>query len=596
MPDWASKTLYDRIVDRWKEKESQYSRINRNREVVVRCFRPDELPVGGEQRNSTNAEQNMEFLGQDIYQGSPVHVSRNMATAFQGSLVSKNIDWFKYQMEQYELKGIDQLDIWLQEIKEYMTDVYNRSNFYDVQPQFTLDGLTIGSPLMFADEDILEQRTMWTPQYFRNVRMYYDKFNQINGVIVKDPKWTAKQIADTFILDGDSREDKLTIAVNKSLSAGKLADEYTVYRAVFKVDDQIWDSEDNSFKNPAGPWTWLSVYFLELQTTDNNKKNTPLNKNIGYFNKPFVHWDFEKKLWEAASRTPAWYAIWDCMGLQQVYKNFLENVQYQNRPPVMYLDTMKNKLDLSPESATGLDKSEYQNPPFALKDMVGSVEMNKELSDIYEDALGRWFFKDKFEMFSALVRTGNSPPTATQIFQMAGEKATLLSPAIETHSKYLSDADARMVNIEVAAGRGPFDPRTMANITDIVLSNVPNPDVIRSVGIQPVFTGILAQAQKQSQALEPIQSGLAIAGPLIEVFPQLKLKFREGELLDEALRTVDFPEGTIIPNDEYLERVAAANEAAAKQQQFENSMEALKNSKNVQGPVDENSILAKAAG
>ena len=591
MSDWKDKTLYDRIIQRWMEAEGQYSRINRNREVVVRCFRPDEVPVGGEQRNSTGSQQTMELLGTDIYQGSGAWYSRTMATGFQGSLVSKNIDWFKYQMEQYELKGIDQLDLWLQDVKEYMTDVYNRSNFYDVQPQFTLDGLTTGSPLMFADEDIDHQRTMWTPQYFRNVRMYYDKFNQINGVIIKDPKWTAKQIADTFVLEGENRQDKLTIAINKSLDAGKLNDEFVVYRAVFRADDQIWDG----WTKPEGAWTWFSVYFVELQTTDKSKKNKPLNKNMGYFGKPFVHWDFEKKPWEAASRTPAWYAIWDCMGLQQVYKNFLENVQYKNRPPVMYLESMKNRLDLSPEGEIPVDSKEYQTPPVALRDMVGDVAMNSELSEIYEEALARWFFIDKFQMFSALSQSGGSPPTATQIWQMAGEKATLLSPAIETHSKYLSDADSRMIQIEATAGRGPFNPRTMENIADIVLANVSDPESIRTIGVQPIFTGVLAQAQKQSQELEPIQSGLAAASPLLEVWPELKLAFREHKLLDKTLNTVDFPEDTLVPADEYQERIAAVRAAEAKQREFENSMEAMKNSKSIQGPVDENSVMSKVA-
>ena len=137
----SNKTLYDRIVDRHKEKDQDYGKVNRNRRVITELFRSDEI------MEVTEAGQ---LVGQAIYNGSPSWFSRMMATGFQGSLVSKNIDWFRYQMEQSELKGIDLLDIWLQAVKEHMTDAYQKSNFYDVQPQFTHDGVTIGSPVLFG--------------------------------------------------------------------------------------------------------------------------------------------------------------------------------------------------------------------------------------------------------------------------------------------------------------------------------------------------------------------------------------------------------------------------------------------------------------
>ncbi len=599
MVNWAAKTLYDRIFDRWMSRESHYSRMNSNREVIVRCFRSDETPTRGEEKNTdgrSGSARNMEFLGQDIFQGSGMWYSQLMATGFQGSLVSKNIAWIRYQMSTFELKGVDELDIWLQDIKDYMTDVYNRSNFYDVQPQFTLDGLTIGSPLMFGEENVLEQRTMWSPQYYRNVRMYYDRFNQIEGVIVRDPRWTAKQIFDTFIGDDDEKftksEEKLTIAVRDSLRSGKLNDEFTVFRAVFKVDDPIWDGE--GFDKPAGGHTWLDVYFLELAALDTDKKNKPLNDDMGHFSKPFTHWDFDKKPWEAASRTPAWYAVWDCMGLQELYKTHLENNQLKNRAPFYALNTMEGRVSLSPEGEMYVSSQEYDRPPKRM-DLVGDVRLSQELSDIYEDALKRWFYIDRFQMFSDLTTRNKQPVTATQIWQMAGEKATLLSPAIETHSRYLEAADARMIDIEVRAGRGPFNPEDMDRIQDIVFSNLV--DGLDTVGIQPVFIGQLAQAQKLGQALEPIQAGIESLVPLAAFFPDLpSLMIREYDVADHLLAATDFPQDALNTKDQYEEAKATLAQARAAQQQAENAVEMAKASKSLQGPVDETSVLAKVTG
>ncbi len=296
--NWNTKTLYERIVDRWAELESDYTKMNRNREVITAYFRSDEL---------IEVNDKGELLGNDIYNAAGPWYSRMMATGFQGSLVSKNIPWKRYQMKENELKGIDKLDAWLQRVNDYMSDVYQRSNFYDVQPQFTLDGLTTGSPVMFAEEEINEQRIMWMPQHYKTVRVYYDKYNQVEGVIVRDEKWTAKHIFDFFIgkddEKGTKRKKKLTLEVKQALESGKLNDVFAVYRAVFKSTDSIWDGEgEKAWKKPTGNWTWYSVYFLEISQVDDDKRNTPLNDNVGYFTQPFATWNFDKKPWEASSR------------------------------------------------------------------------------------------------------------------------------------------------------------------------------------------------------------------------------------------------------------------------------------------------------
>lgn len=566
--NWKDKTLYERIIDRWDEKEDDYTKINQNRDTITAYFRSDEI---------LETDEKGDLVGQDIYNGAGPWYSRMMATGFQGSLVSKNIAWIRYQMEQFELQGIDRLDQWVQNIKDYMTDVYQRSNFYDVQPQFTLDGLTTGSPIMFAEEEIVSRKTMWMPQHYKTIRLYYDKFNQIEGVIVKDKQWTAKQIFDTFIKKDDDkgtkREKMLTVEVNNALKTGKLNDEFVVYRAVFRVNDPIWDG---GWKKPKGDWTWLSVYFLELPQKDVEKRNTPLNENVGYFSQPFAHWDFDKKPWESSSRTPAFYAVWDCMGLQQVHKNFMENIQLKNRPPVLALDTMKGRLSLSPEGEVLVSGQEYDKPPKSM-DLVGDVALNRELFELYEDALKRWFYVDKWQMFSDLNMLRKQPVTATQIWQMAGEKSTLLSPAIETHSRYLESSDDVMLSIEWRAGRGPFHPDTLAEITDIVLSNAKSS--VSSIGVMPVFIGALAQAQKRNQALEPIQSTMAAVAPLMQIFPQLRLMYREYDTANDMNEALDFPQKNIVPKEEYEEKVRLDNEQRAKQLRFENVVEMLKATK-----------------
>jgi len=591
MSTFSNKALYDRIVFRKDQTDNDYAKVNHNRDVMTTYFRSDEIIDTDEKGN---------LVGQAIYNGSGSWYGRTMATAFQGAMVSKNIDWFRYMFDVLELKGVDELDIWAQDVKDHMTSAYQKSNFYDVQPQFTYDGLTTGSPLMFAEEDVPEEKTMWLPQHYKNVRIYYDKYNVSEGVIICDKTWTAKKIFDMFVKEDDAEWTKsakiLPISVVQALRQGNYNATFTMYRATFKTTDPIWDGTDEaggSFKKPQGGWSWLTAYFLELTTAELSKKNKPLNANMGDFSKPFTNWNFDKKPWETSSRTPAWYALWDCLSLQQIDKNYLEDVQNVNRRAFIALDSMKNKVNLDPEGEMWVTKEQYDNPPKFI-DRVAGLTFEKDLIEMKEEALKRWFYTKELAMFSDLAQQKNQPVSATQIVQMAAEKATLLSPAIETHSRYLETADARMVDIEVRAGRGPFAPDIMDNITDIIESNLTRP--VKSVNIIPVFIGQLAQAQKVSQALKPIQSTMGVNRELMEMNPQLRHKYRWYKLAGKVEDAFDFPQDVIVPEDEYNEIVAAENEAAAAQQQFENTQEAIKNSKNLQGAVDETSVMAKAGG
>lgn len=579
--NWNQKTLYDRIIDRWKEKDTDYAKVNSNRDIITTYFRSDEI---------IEMNEKGEFVGVDIYNGSGSWYSRMMATGFQGSLVSKNIDWIRYRMEQLELKGIDELDIWVQDIKEHMSAKYQLSNFYDIQPQFTHDGVTTGSPVVFGEEDILNQRTMWMPQHYKNIRVYYNKYNEVEGCIIKDTTWTAKQIMDTFVKndskEGAKRRKKLNVTVNQAIDAGTLDEVFTVYRATFKATDPIWDG---GFKKPANErYQWYSVYFLEL--TDKDKQGKPLNENIGDFSQPFAVWNFDKKPWEPSSRTPAFYAVWDCLSLQQIDKNFLENMQIKNRPATIALDSMKGRLQLGPEGEMfAISQQEYDSAPKFI-DRVGDINLNKEMVEIKVEALKRWFYIDKFQMFSDLIKTNKQPITATQVWQMAGEKSTLLSPAIETHSKYLEVTDARMMDIEIQAGRGPFANEERENITDIVQNALQKG--VSKVSVQPVFIGALAQSQKVSQALTPIQSTMEAVTPLMEINPQISLMYRWYDTANDINEALDFPQKNIVPKEEWEALVAADNEAKAKERQQLMAIEMAKAAPAVSGPVDDSSVLA----
>ena len=67
-------------------------------------------------------------------------------------------------------------------------------------------------------------------------------------------------------------------------------------------------------------------------------------------------------------------------------------------------------------------------------------------------------------------------------------------------------------------------------------------------------------------------------------------------MIEKVNEIIDFPQDIVVPEEEYAEIVAAERAAAAQQLQQENAVEMAKASKSLQGEVDPNSVMAKAAG
>lgn len=581
---YESKSLYDRIIDRLTQVEQRYTKWRLAQDKIIGIFRQDigiESSLGGD------------FFGAEIYNGDPAFALDTMATAFRGSTVNETKDWIRYGMGAYELQGVDELDIWCQDIRDHMTSVYRRSNFYDIQPQFTKDAFSIGSPVKFGDENIETGRIMWTPTFYKHTFLFYDKYNESEGVIVKDTEWTAKQVADTFIKEtGEqgniAREKKLSITLNNALKQGEHYQKVTIIRAVFKYNDPIWNGKD--FKKPAGNYKWLSVYF-ELGAKK-ERRNIPLNENTGYHSRPYVYWNYDKKTTDSSSRTPAFYAVYDAASQQQVMKNFLEDIQNKTRPAMMVLNDMKGRLELGPEGLMFVEKDEYDRPPKAL-DLIGNVQITKELLDLLSETTKRHFHTNEFQAMNNLARTNKQPVSALQILKMDAENSILLSPAIESQRGYLRQIDDRMMGIEIEAGRGPFAPDVMANIVDVILSN--GKGLVRSINVVPEFISELGRAQIIIQALQPITTGIDLAYDFAgKIDPDLVKAVRGYRALDNAYEAIGFPKDCLVTEEEFMAAKELLNKQREQQAQAAQAIELMEASKSISGKVEPDSILAGA--
>jgi hypothetical protein len=581
MPIWENTKLYDRILQLLNQRERGYVKFNKARENIINLMRPD---MGSD----IDPDGDGSFFGEDIYDGVGSWAVGVMSRGFQGGLVSADADWLAHEAGDGVLDEVDEISIWLQEIDDHMTNVYQKSNFYRVLPMFTKDGISIGSPLMFVEEtDIVAGVVTFLPQHYTTVFAFYDGNNKLEGVIIKDENWTVKKITDKFAPTEEEQKAKLPKMINNNIRDGKFYEEHTMYRAVFKGDNPVWDVE--GFDKPGAEW--VSVYFIEK--TPDDQKNNPLSTEQ-YFTRPFVTWDYDKKPWESISRTPAFEAIHDVLSQQEMALDQATNRKLKNNPPRAVLEDHRNIVDFNPEGITPVAKGDWGNLPTAI-DVVGDIRLSREEMEFNAERVKRWFLTDQFLKFTDLTNTLRQQPTATQIIKIAAELSVQVNPGIATFTTgFLADVDERMMDIEIRAGRGPFNPARMEDISQIIQSIADEFGAVTTISLTPVFTGPLARAQKVKQELDPILEGLGVAGTMFEVWPELKNAVREHGTLERVFKATGFPLQEFKSEDEYNEIVAAIREAEAAAIAQQQQIEMIKASKNLQGPVDETSIASQA--
>jgi len=586
MVAWYEKTLYQRVVQLWDDKENVYDRLRTARENICDFFRPD---LGVDYDESAD----MLMLGGNIYEGSGPWVARTASTAFQGNSVSRKLNWLKYGYSDERLTGIDELDNHAQNMTKHISNVLQQGNFYDIQPQFTLDAWTIGSPLFFIEEDPATGRVMCIPSHWLTYRIFYDRFNKSEGVIVKDKEWTAKKCFDKFC-PGRTIQERLkkaeeifSIALWSAIRDGNMSERFTIWRAVFKSTDPIWT---NDFKRPFGDKDWYDVYFEDVQVDAQETKPLLIG---GYFSKPFVHWDFDKKFHESASRTPAFGAIYDTYSMQQIFKSYLDDLRIKVRPPVAALLAMKGRLDLSAEGVTYVNQNEWNYLPKPMEH-VGDVRLDTETMEKFEEKLGRWFHIPTFMMFSNLPKESKQEFRVLQLAEMAGERITLLLPMMESHESFLEQVDRRVRDIERQAGRGPFNRLNVENIIDIIEWAIGSD--AQAAEIKPEFIGTLRQAQQRQQKLSPLMQGVAALRDTADAmqYPELvRLMVKGYDTSDEILRATNFPQRLITEKDDFEQAEQVLQETRAKDKLFAQMNELMKNSKGIQGEVAPNSIMAQ---
>lgn len=572
MTAYSEKNLFDRIIDRHGQLVKLRTPFDPARKVIVERFRPD---------LTLTTDEEGKFRTSDIIEGSGPWFLSVMARGFHGSLVGRSIEWLRYNMREQYFKGIDEVNQWLQHLEEQMYWAYRNSNYYDMLPTFIMDGLSIGSPVTVSDEDVSLGKVIFTVPHFTENYLSKNRFGE-DDVYHREYEMRVMQAVKMFDFES------LSLTIQNEYKQGNSYSKHRFIMAIYSEDDDIFKDlkdEDKKYK-PNRPWM---QFYIEKNADALKKRPLPVRKGKislikdGYWSKPFSAWHYHRNPHETYARTPAWSAISDVAGNETLWSTMYEATEYSVRPAMWAMAEQKGQLRLMPGGSNWpLTVDDYNRPPVPIdKDLKYPYGM--DMADRVEGKIERHFHTRLFQMIDKYNREHKQPPTAFQIFQMQGENAGQLGPAVQSfEGGLLKPIDDRMMEIERRAGRLP-----------------PIPDMILEYSegeVDPQFTGPLSMSQKMFLGVQRVHNGLAAAEPIFNMWPETKYKVRASMLVEKVLEDLNFPQDCIVPEDEYQEYLSVLAQQEEEDRQLEKAERVTKMIPNVSKDIEPNSPIAALTG
>lgn len=270
-----------------------------------------------------------------------------------------------------------------------------------------------------------------------------------------------------------------------------------------------------------------------------------LMRESGFDDNPFTTGDWTRNSGETYGRGWGEDALPDIMRINQIAKALLLAAHLAVNPPKKYPAELEGFIDLDPGGM-----NPYQDPNRVIEriDLLGEYPVARDQENDIREAIREQFMVPFFVSLQQLQQTKPNDMTATQVLEMQGEKAAILSTV--TGNWYSGLVTPMMVK----TWRRAYWAGRMPEI----------PDILRQYGVTGLkidFIGPLAQIQKRFHAFHGLQQSFAQFMPFTATWPEMLKIIDPIELGKYILREGGAPQ-KIIKDDRAIQ---AALEAMAQQ-------------------------------
>src|SRR5512139_561672 len=468
--------------------------------------------------------------GIEVYSSGALLAKNLLVDGMMGIVCPRNMRWAAYTlpgkwnfprssgMRAWTGKRMDsypQVRQWLQDSEEVAYAAFNRSNFYDVMPEFISDGATVGTATQWIEEDVSEARTVFTVPHYRENYIAVNQWGRVD-TNYREYSLTLRQLVDKFGME------KMT-SIDRSFAEDykhNMHDEREVIHAVYPRKDYNPDAIDSKSK----PWASLWVY----------TKGTELLDELGYDCQPFVTWRWRANNDEWYGRSPSWDAFVEIVKKNQQGRTNLIAAHKMAEPPLVAPADLRGAVQTGPRGFTYIDAPRGTDirlrAPFPLHTgLAQTLPYSVEMEQATDEIIGRHFHTQFFMMLNQIAMQQKVEITATQVIEMLGEQAAILGTRVGMlYSEGLNPINERVFEIEARAGRMPYPPQILWD------ANVDKPII--------EYLGPLAQAQIRLSKVRSITGAVQLAGQMAQVLgPFATDKINPDATMDEIFSATGFP-------------------------------------------------------
>ncbi len=459
--------------------------------------------------------------GSYVYNTAHLNALRIMADGFYGYLVAPSLRWFALRlpntlsiprtsmMRQYngqQVNDIPEVQAWLEDTEEVLYSAFLRSNFYDAMPEFFWDGGSIGTAVLFSEEDVGKGRIAFSSRHIGECYIDEDKHGTVD-TIYRKVKIKLRNLMQRF-----DKDTVLKACKAREMTATNMNTEYEVIHAIQPRSDREYGRMD------AKGMPVESTYILG---------ETILNES-GFRVNPCCVWRMDKNTFEVYGRGPGTESIIAVKYLNKMDNHLGAAMEEAVFPAIAAPSELRGLINLKPR---GFTYYEDEKRPIAPINAIGQIPWSLEWQQDAIRQIDQHFMVDFFLM----LERSDKQMTAREVMERQGEKAAVMGARVgRLQSDVLNPIIDRVFDIEQEAGRIP-----------------PLPQILMDLGGQKIevdYLGPLATAQMRLFKNQGITASLQIIAPIMEVKPDIADNINWDEMTREILETNGMPSKCI--NDE----------------------------------------------
>lgn len=433
-----------------------------------------------------------------VYDGTAINALDILAAGMNTFLTSQTTRWFQLETEEADLLQYDEVVEWLQDTEKRLYRMLRQSNFYSSISESYLDDGSIGTSIMYVEEDFEDTCRFYT-RHISECCIAENNKGRVDTLFREFP-YTARQAMQEW---GDACSQDVKKAVEKEPDK-----EFTFLHVVMPREDRDPRKSDK-----------LSMPFASIYL---EPKPKVILAESGYQEFPYMAHRWTKDTGETYGRSPAMNALADTKMVNEMAKTNIKAGQKAVDPPLIAPDDgVIGSVKLTPGGITYIraDLFDRNAEPRPMK-LGGNTRIGLEMEDRRREAIRKFFFVDLF-----LLLMERPTMTATEVTARNEEKAAILGPTLgRIMSEKLNPIIKRSFGI--MARRNKFRPA---------------PEILRKQKLMIRYVSLLAKVQELYETRN-IQNTLAEISPYAGVFPEVWDNVEPDMLFDEIADRHGFPQ------------------------------------------------------